>query len=228
MRVESPAAAVRRPHARILIGAVAAASVLALGACVHPRTVRETAAGEVALAPAAAPQGGPTFAPITLAELAVPGPAMAGPLVRSTALARGVRPLAAPAFGRAAASSLELWRGTYVGRTYGQRGALALALDPSAHGGTVAWRATGARNAFGRTGDAVTLVRVPVVDATRDGEQLVLRLDSYFDPACNCTARATFRGTVRGDTLAGRFSVEGAATLVGEERGLWRAVRVAP
>ena len=226
MRVESTVTAVRRPHAGILIAAVAAASMLALGACAHGGTVREASAGEVALAPVA-PQRAPTFAPITLAELAP-----AGPAARTTALTRDARPLVAPAFApRAAARAVELWQGTYVGRTYGQRGALALALGPSANGvgGTVAWRVAGAHDAFGRAGDdAVTLVRVPVVDATRDGDQLVLRLDSFFDPACNCTARATFRGTVRGDTLTGRFTVEGAATLVGEERGLWRAVRAAP
>ena len=35
-------------------------------------------------------------------------------------------------------------------------------------------------------------------------------------------------GAIRGDTLVGRFSVEGPATVVSEERGSWRAVRVMP
>jgi hypothetical protein len=72
----------------------------------------------------------------------------------------------------------------------------------------------------------VTLVRVPIVWVTRDSARLVLRLDSYFDPACNCTARATFQAVARGDTLVGRFMVDGPATVVVEGRGHWRAVRV--
>ncbi len=66
---------------------------------------------------------------------------------------------------------------------------------------------------------------MPILSATLDDDRFELRLDSYFDQACRCTASATFRGAIRGDTLSGRFTVSGAATVVGEERGRWRAVR---
>jgi len=230
MRAEFPAAAVFRRRS----GAVTAALIaLSLAACAHAGAARQSVAegGEVALAPVAGSDRGAAYAPITLAELSGRAEVAVRPVVAPRTLA--APGLAAPAVRRSepAADGVELWRGTYVGRTYGQQGAVALALRPSATGvrGTVAWRVTSAGAALGRNGgDAVTLVRVPVVDATRDAGQLVLHLDSYFDPACSCTAQATFRAAVRGDTLVGRFTIDGPATVVGEGRGHWRAVRVTP
>jgi hypothetical protein len=213
------------------VSIVAVLAAASLAACASG-SVRSSVAegGEVALAPvAAASSRATTFAPITLDELGEPVATV------STAGRRLAMGLAAPAVASRSAApaegAAELWRGTYVGRTYGQKGAIALALRPVWAGvrGTVAWRVTSAPARLGRTGaDTAALVRAPVVSATRDSGQLVLRLDSYFDPSCNCTARATFRGTIRGDTLVGRFSVEGPATVVSEERGYWRAVRVTP
>jgi len=212
----------------------AAAVAILLGACAHPARYSVAEAGEVALAPVAAPRGA-TFAPIALAELGTPNapPPAARPAIATPAFAPNGTVTASPAAAHGA-SDLELWRGTYVGRTYGQRGALALALRPAPNGGVrgvVAWRVAPARAEMfvsTRPADSVALVRSAVVAATRDSGQLVLQLDSYFDPACNCTAHATFRGMLRGDTLVGRFRVEGAATVVGEDRGHWRAVRVRP
>lgn len=221
MRVASSVAAAAR-HSRRLPLALAAAALAACahgGATVGMPVARMTTGGEVerTLVAAAAAPGESTFRPIALDEL-VTAAAPSRTRVVAAANSDGAR--------------AEVWRGTYRGHTYGQRGALALVLRPSADGqlrGIVAWRV--ARPAtLGRFGPGagVELVRVPVVSAARDGEQLVLRLDEYFDPACNCTARATFRGALRGDTLSGRFAVDAAATVVGEDRGRWRAVRAAP
>jgi hypothetical protein len=206
--------------------AVLAAGVLA--ACAHGGTKMSVSTGEVArtlVAPSelgggratAAPQPSDAFRPIALAELASAIEPRGRSVARSVA-ATAPRPA-------------ELWQGTYEGKTYGQRGALALVLRPADDGtlrGVVAWRAaSNAAHARPGSTDPVALVRVAVVSSSQEAGQVVLGLDSYFDPACNCTAHATFRGTLRGDTLTGRFVVEGAATVVSEERGRWRAVRVA-
>jgi hypothetical protein len=187
-----------------------------LAACAHGEVMVRSAAtgGEVArtlVSPSALQMNGGTFRPIGLHELA-------------TVPQAPVRTVASVASPRG-----EVWQGTYEGRTYGQRGAIALVLRTASDGalrGVVAWRV--APDARPGSSDPLALVRVPVVSSTQEAGQVVLTLDSYFDPACNCTARATFRGALRGDTLTGRFALEGAATVVGEERGRWRAVRVAP
>jgi len=151
---------------------------------------------------------------------------------RTTSFARsaaGARPTAAPTAG---AAGTTIWRGSYEAGTYARRGALALLLSTSPagiDGGVVAWRVAPApAGSLGHAAanDAASLVRAPIVSAARDGDRVVLHVDSFYDAGCNCTARATFRGVVRGDTLSGRFTVDGAATMVSEQRGRWRAVRV--
>lgn len=195
------------------------------------RVPQSMVAGLVALALAVA-----ACAPASLERHAVvesAGGEVAAPAFRQ-------EPATAPVFRRIADSELPaasgetLWIGTYEGRTYGQHGALAIRLRGSgaSPAGVVAWRATRpAGEALDRRSagtERVTLVRASIVRSMRDGERVELALDDYFDPACGCTARATFRGVVRGDTLVGRFHVTGAATMVGEERGRFRAVRVQP
>jgi hypothetical protein len=76
----------------------------------------------------------------------------------------------------------------------------------------------------GRRGPAAVRVTVPVTRARYAGGRLVLDTDAYYDPGCECTVTTTFRGAVRGDTLAGTYVTRGAATAAGV-RGRWQAAR---
>src|SRR5215210_3303673 len=127
----------------------AAAVALVLAACAHPTRHAVVQSGEVALAPTAtaAASRGATFAPIAVAELLTSSAA-------SVRTAVSTRSLAPSATAASRAGDVELWRGTYVGRTYGQRGALALAFRPEPNGtvrGVVAWRVSPARSEAFRT-----------------------------------------------------------------------------
>ncbi len=209
-----------RSAVRLTSRAASVGVAVALAACAHlaPTALTSTASsGEVAIAPAppASAVRVDALRPIALDELLG---------VRTTTVSTDRR--------------VETWYGDYEGRTYGQRGALALVVQPGglAHGarGYVAWRVT-PRQGLAAAADApavapAVLVRSRIASATQqraagDSTPFVLELTDYFDPACNCTARATFRGVQRGDTLVGRFTIAGAATVVGEGRGKWRAVR---
>jgi hypothetical protein len=82
-----------------------------------------------------------------------------------------------------------------------------------------------------RAGAAARDVRVPRPLTIRfvrvTGGEISGELDRYRDPECGCLLRTLFRGSLKGDTLSGRYESlhEGGES---PATGRWRAVRRPP
>ena len=132
----------------------------------------------------------------------------------------------------------DAWVGHYTGTGSTPRTALGLTLragaaHPPAHaadapltGELLLWAAPAASvfDAAGAAHASGRVVRVPLARARYTGGQLRLTTEPFLDPACGCTVHGVFTGALRGDTLAGRFSLLGAST-VASRGGRWALVR---
>ena len=75
-----------------------------------------------------------------------------------------------------------------------------------------------------RTNDEVLSIRFVLV--TDDEVSGVL--NPYRDPDCGCTLTTTFRGTLRGNVMEGKFHTEGSGISHMPADGRWRVKRAAP
>jgi len=84
------------------------------------------------------------------------------------------------------------------------------------------WERTGAAPRDARVPRPLTIRFVRVTGGEISGE-----LDRYRDPECGCLLKTIFRGSLRGDTLSGRYESrhEGGEP---PATGRWRAVRRPP
>lgn len=91
-------------------------------------------------------------------------------------------------------------------------------IDPSApNASPVPWDAMRAAN-------QVLAIRFVFVSAN----EVSGVLNPYRDPACGCTLRTTFRGTIAGDVIEGTFHTEGDGVSHLPTDGRWRVRRYTP
>ncbi len=125
------------------------------------------------------------------------------------------------------------WQGEYTGRQSGRTGSIffrLLAGSDTAYGDVVMYPlgTSVSRPPWDATGPVdpnrprAELLRITFVWA----EQGIVsgRLDPYRDPDCGCLLTTTFRGTLTGDTLSGRFA-SWHEEMAHRTEGTWRAVR---
>ena len=133
------------------------------------------------------------------------------------------------------------WVGSYRGHTFKRDGPLSILIEPADTTASVAYRVpVHGHVRFGgvprnRRDSAFPLSAeerrtaleqtVPVDSARLTANGIVLWLQSYLDPGCNCTVSLTARGALVGDTLVGTYSAETGPTNLAERRGRWRVVR---